>query len=126
VGFFLITVNIIMELEKQSFSTPAITTEVEIISGHGGARPGAGRKLGSTQKLSGKDILEALENTLGIPYPVQLALNYQQALFGDDAHLKAKYDHLILNKVVADKVDITSGGQSLAPTILINTQEIDE
>jgi hypothetical protein len=110
-----------MELEKKS--------NVEIIeapSGHGGARPGSGRKLGSTQKLSGKDILEALENVLGIPYPTQLALNYQQALYGDDNHLKAKYDHLILNKVVADKIDITSGGNSIAPTILIDHKEIDE
>ena len=107
-------------LEKQS------NAEVVEVSGHGGYRPGSGRKLGSTQKLSGKDILEALENVLGIPYPVQLALNYQQALFGDDAHLKAKYDQLILNKVISDKVDITSNGQSIAPTILLDHREIDE
>ena len=93
---------------------------------HGGVRVGAGRPAGSINKLSGQKILEALENTLGISYPVQLALNYQQALYGDDRHLVQKYDHLILNKVVADKVDITSGGVSIAPTILINTQELDD
>jgi len=113
-----------MELEKKSKID--MVTEVEVTNGHGGYRPGSGRKLGSTQKLSGKDILEALENVLGIPYPVQLALNYQQALFGDDQHLKAKYDQLILSKTISDKVDITSGGASIAPTILIDYKEIDD
>jgi len=111
-------------LEKQPI-TPVEVVETPI-TGHGGYRPGSGRKPGVPSKLSGKDILEALENVLGIPYPVQLALNYQQALFGDDAHLKAKYDQLILNKVISDKVDITSNGQSIAPTILLDHREIDE
>jgi hypothetical protein len=90
----------------------------------GGAQPGAGRPAGSLNKLSAKDILANLENTLGVPYAVQLALNYQQAIYGDDPHLKAKYDQMILNKVVADKIDITSAGQSIAPVIEIASQEI--
>jgi hypothetical protein len=109
-----------MELEiNQKHSTQ--------IMGHGGARPGAGRKPGSVQKLSGQRILEALEQANnGIPYEVVLANDFLQARYGDDRHLVAKYHQLILNKVIADKVDITSGGVSIAPTILINTQELDE
>jgi len=106
--------------EKQSLEI------VEAPKKFGGAQPGAGRPRGSLSKLSAKDILESLENTLGIPFHLQLALNYQQAVYGDDPHLRAKYDQFLLNKVIADKVDITSLGQSIAPTILLDHREIDE
>lgn len=84
---------------------------------NGGARPGAGRPAGSLNKLSGQALLEALEDTLGVPYAVQLANNYLNAL-STDRHLAAKYDQLFLNKVVADKVDITSNGNTIAPPVL--------
>ena len=92
----------------------------------GGAREGAGRPLGSKQKLSGQALLEALEDTLGVPYPVQLANNYLNAL-NTDRGLVAKYDQLFLNKVIADKVDITSNGQTLqAPTLNFAPKELPE
>lgn len=101
-----------MELEKQSK--------------HGGARPGAGRIAGTTNKITGKDLLEALEDTLGIPYPVQLANNYLNAL-NTDRGLAAKYDQLFLNKVIADKVDITSNGETLQqPTLNFAPKEIPD
>ena len=83
----------------------------------GGPREGSGRPVGSTNKLSGQALLEALDDALGVPYPVQLANNYLNALATDRA-LVAKYDQLFLNKVIADKVDITSNGQSIAPPVL--------
>ena len=92
----------------------------------GGAQPGAGRPRGSLSKLSAKDILESLENTLGLPYAVQLALNYQQAIWSDDLTLRARYDQMILSIVVADKIDITSNGASIAPIIEIATKEISD
>jgi len=92
---------------------------------NGGAREGAGRPKGSIQKLSGASLLEALEDTLGVPYPVQLANNYLQALH-EDKHLVAKYDQLFLNKVIADKVDITSNGQSIAPQLNFGPKEIPD
>jgi len=102
-----------MELEKQST--------------HGGIRPGSGRKLGSTQKLSAKEILEAIEQTAnGVPYEMILANDFLAARYGDDKHLVAKYHQLILSKVIADKVDITSNGQSIAPIIEIAGQEIPD
>jgi len=106
--------------EKQSKHT------LETPRKFGGAQPGAGRPKGAISKLSAKDILESLENTLGIPFPVQLALNYQQAVYGDDPHLKAKYDQFLLNKIIADKVDITSNGQHLAPHLSFTSQELTE
>jgi len=93
--------------EKQSESTEIITKK------NGGVRPGAGRPKGSINKISAADILEAIDNTLGIPYAVQLALNYQRAVYGEDAYLTAKYDQFLLSKVVADRVDITTNGEPL-------------
>lgn len=101
-----------MELEKQS--------------SHGGVREGSGRKLGSTQKLSAKEILEAITTANnGVPYEVILANDFLAARYEDDKHLVAKYHQLILSKVIADKVDITSNGEALqAPTLQFATQEI--
>ena len=112
-----ITVNTIMENNNQIISDkPKV----------GGAREGAGRPLGSKQKLSGQALLEALELTLGVPYPVQLANNYLNAL-ATDRGLVAKYDQLFLNKVIADKVDITSNGQTLqAPQLNFAPKEIPD
>jgi hypothetical protein len=103
-----------MELEKKS-------------SGHGGVREGSGRKPGSTQKLSAKEILAAIEATAnGTPYEVILANDFLQARYGDDKHLVAKYHQLILSKVIADKVDITSNGQSIAPTLTFAKSELPD
>ena len=104
-----------MELEKQS-------------SGHGGVREGAGRKLGSTQKLSAKEILEAItQANNGVPYEVILANDFLAARYSDDKQLVAKYHQLILSKVVADKIDITSNGQTLqAPTLNFTPAEIPD
>jgi hypothetical protein len=116
-----------MEIEKQSEN---ISEVVEVVTDlakpkMGGARPGAGRPKGSLNKISGGDILDSLENVLGIPYAEQLALNYRDALYSGDVNLKEKYDRLILSKVVADKVDITSNGETMREIIQI-TMDRDE
>lgn len=109
------------QLDQQSNS------QINTAKAWGGKREGAGRKHGAIQKLSGRDILDAIERTLGIDFPTQIALNYQQVLYGDDARLKLEYDKLILGKVVADKVDITSNGHAIAPPIInIQKQEIPD
>jgi len=96
-------------------------------NGHGGLREGSGRKPGSTQKLSALEILKAIESTAnGVPYEVLLANDFLAARFSDDKHLIVKYHQLILSKVVADKVDITSNGQSLAPVLTFTNQELPE
>ena len=93
---------------------------------NGGVREGAGRPKGSINKISGQAILEAINDTLGIPFEIQFALNYQAALYGDDRYLLNKYDTLVLNKVVSDKIDVTTNGQNIAPVILLDYKEIDE
>jgi hypothetical protein len=107
-------------IEKQS-------NEVTPIKGRGGAGRGQGRPAGTINKLSGTAILEAIEKANnGVPYEVTLANDFLNARFGDDQHLVAKYHQMILNKVVADRVDITSNGQNIAPTIVLDYKEIDE
>lgn len=80
----------------------------------GGARPGGGRKKGSTQKLSAQTILAAIEQA-DKPFAEGFAEDYHAARMGDDKHLVQKYQNMILNKVVADKqeIDVTTLGQSL-------------
>jgi hypothetical protein len=82
--------------------------------GPGGVRPGAGRKKGSTQKLSAQTILAAIEQA-DKPFAEGFAEDYHNARMGDDKHLLQKYQSMILNKVVADKqeIDVTTLGQSL-------------
>ena len=117
---------------KQSDLDPAVAL-VEVKTprppapGNGGYRPGSGRKPGSTQKLSGQNILDAvLALNNGVPYEMILVNDFLAARAEDDRHLVAKYHQLILNKVIADKVDITSNGQQIAPTIVLDYQEIDD
>ena len=102
--------------------------EIEKQSNHGGARPGAGRIAGTTNKLSAKEILAAIEQqNNGIPYEVILANDFLAARYEDDKHLVAKYHQLILSKVVADKVDITSNGMSIqVPTLNFSPKEIPD
>ena len=94
----------------------------------GGAREGAGRPKGTLNKLSGQRILEAIEQqNNGIPYEVTLANDFLAARYDDDKHLVAKYHQLILSKVVADKVDITSNGETLqVPTLNFAPKEIPD
>jgi hypothetical protein len=110
-----------MELETNS----NYQTAPEEKSKWGGARPGAGRPKGLLTRISAGEILEEIEKVVGLPFATQLALCYQQALYGDDDRLKLEYNRLILSKVVADKIDLTSNGETLqAPTLQFASQEI--
>lgn len=72
----------------------------------GGARPGAGRPAGSKNKISGQQILDEIEQHLGVPYAQQLVANYVDTINSNDTNLRFQYDKLILGKVVADKAEI--------------------
>jgi hypothetical protein len=85
------------------------------VGGNGGAREGAGRKAGGQNKLTGKNILEAIFAVTGKPFEQQLAEGYYDSILNNDRALRQRYEQLILNKVVADKVDmdVTTMGESL-------------
>ena len=108
-----------MKLENQPSETK---------SKHGGPRPGSGRKLGSTQKLSAATLLYEIEKQAnGVPYETLLANDFIAARYSGDDTLIHKYHTMILSKVIADKVDITSNGQTLqAPQLNFAPKEIPD
>ena len=95
--------------------------------GRGGARPNSGRKAGSTQKLSAQKILHEIAR-IDKPFAIGLAEDYHNARLSGDQHLVVKYQQMILNKVVADKVDVdhTTLGQPLTAVFKFPQQELTD
>jgi len=95
--------------------------EIKSKTNRGGAREGAGRKKGSSNKLSSITLLEVIDNILGRPFEEQLAINYQSAITSNEKSVIAAYDKLILSKCVADvsSVDVTSDGNRLQGAQLV-------
>ena len=73
----------------------------------GGARKGAGRPKGSSNKVSATDLLQEIQNQSGgLDYTELLVEDFLRARVQDDKNLAHKYHHLIANKVLADRLDI--------------------
>ena len=83
-----------MELEKHSNL------------GHGGAREGAGRKPGSTQKLTARDLLAQCELTVGKSFAVSLMEGYRDAILSGDTKNRVTYEKIIVDKVATTMMDI--------------------
>lgn len=71
------------------------------VASRGGARPGAGRPKGSTERVTIQGLLDALEQRGGQTYVETLAQDFYNARSAQDGHLTMKYHNLILNKVAA-------------------------
>ena len=75
--------------------------------GPGGARPGAGRPKGTSNKISVVGLLDEIERQSGgQTYHEILVEDFLRARVQDDRNLAQKYHHLISNKVLADRIDI--------------------
>ena len=74
----------------------------------GGARSGAGRPKGSTNKITMDAILQNLDQHLGKSYAEQIAINYSSAIGRADWAGVRDYDRVLLGKVVADKLEVES------------------
>jgi hypothetical protein len=87
----------------------------ELKKKNGGARPGAGRKKGGTNKISADKILKSIEDTCGKPFEELLAQGYYSSIINQDVNTRLQYEKMFINKVVADKqeVDVTSKGEKL-------------
>jgi len=111
-----------MENNQEISEVPAIKKK-----GRGGPRPNSGRKLGSTQKLSGLTILDAIAK-IDKPFAEGLAEDYYKARISGDSHLIQRYQQMFLNKVVADKqeLDVTSNGQTLGASFTFPTLELPD
>ena len=95
--------------------------------GRGGARPGSGRKTGSTVKLSAADVLAEIARQ-DVPFAVGLAQDYIRARQSGDMNVIQRYQQMLLAKVIADKheTDITSNGHTLAAAFSFPGQELDD
>ena len=76
------------------------------VSARGGARPGAGRPKGSTERVTIQGLLDALEQRGGQSYVETLAQDFYEARANQDGHLTMKYHNLILNKVAASLASV--------------------
>lgn len=95
--------------------------------GPGGYRVNGGRKKGSTNKLSAQTLLQEIAKK-DKPFAIGLAEDYHAARMSGDAHLVVKYQQMILNKVVADKVDVdhTTMGQPLTAVFKFPQKELPD
>ena len=73
---------------------------------NGGARPGAGRPKGSTNKVTAQDLLTAAENTIGKPFVVSLVEGYKKSIDENNNKLRVMYEKIIIDKVVADRHNV--------------------
>jgi hypothetical protein len=82
-------------MQQKRYSTPSPT--------RGGARAGAGRPKGSTNKITMEGLLTSLDARLGVSYADQIADNYVQAIQREDWSGVRDYDRVLLGKIVADR-----------------------
>ena len=73
----------------------------------GGKREGAGRPKGSSNKIRIEDLIDSIESRSGMSFTDQVASNYVAAIVREDWARVENYDKALLNKVVADKSEIT-------------------
>lgn len=106
---------------------PMENNQIQPKKGRGGYRPNGGRKKGSTQKLSAQTLLLEIAKK-DKPYAIGLAEDYHAARTSGDLNLAHKYHQMILNKVVADKIDVdhTTMGQPLTASFQFPQKELPD
>lgn len=89
---------------------------IEKKNGHGGARPGSGRKKGGKNHISVEELLHSLESrTGGQRYEDLLVDDFLSARNENDKNLILKYHNLILNKVMNNlaKIEVTDSADAV-------------
>ena len=74
----------------------------------GGARPGAGRKKGSTPRYTLEDLVSQVEHHVGMTFAERVAINYAEAIERSDHAGVRDYDKILLGKMVADKQEVVN------------------
>jgi hypothetical protein len=91
----------------------------------GGARPGAGRKKGGTNKISGATILDSVEKYCGEKFEDLLAQGYRDSIDNHDKSTRLQYEKMFLSKVVADRVHLEAdAGGMVVPAFVFTQREI--
>ena len=73
----------------------------------GGARPGAGRKKGSSPRYTLEELVSHIEHHVGMSFAERVAVSYASAIQRDDHNGVRDYEKILLGKMVADKQEIT-------------------
>ena len=68
-------------------------------SNRGGARPGAGRPKGATDKITAKTLLDACLTVNGQPFEQTLVEGYRDSIINQDRKTRTVYEKMILDKV---------------------------
>lgn len=81
----------------------------------GGAREGAGRPKGGTNKISAKELLETAEKVIGKPFIQSLLEGYQDTITENDRRTRVVYEKMIIDKIISDKqeVEITNPEEAI-------------
>lgn len=100
-----------MEKNKESSSNksvrkPTVKKTTAKKTEHGGVRAGAGRPKGSTNKISGKQMLEEAELVIGKPFITSLMEGYRDSIVNHDIKHRVVYERLILDKVASNLFDV--------------------
>jgi hypothetical protein len=72
---------------------------------NGGARPGAGRPKGTTNRLTAKEILDTAESMLGKPFVVSLMEGYIDTINTGDTRNRVTYEKIILDKTATTIIE---------------------
>jgi len=72
---------------------------------NGGAREGAGRPKGTTNRLTAREILETAENMLGKPFVVSLMQGYIDTINTGDTRNRVTYEKIILDKTATTIIE---------------------
>ena len=89
--------NNTMEHEKESSSNKN--------PNWGGAREGAGRPKGSTDKLTARLLLETCKTVIGKPFEISLLEGYRDSILNDDRRNRAVYEKMLLDKVSSTLIE---------------------
>jgi hypothetical protein len=101
-------------------------TKLKVTSKRGGKRPGAGRKVGSTNKIQGVEFLEEYKKIHGTSLKEDLARDMHEARLRGDYEMLYKYQTAFAKYYFADVAtqDITSKGEALGASFTFPTTEL--
>ena len=79
---------------------------VKVKGQNGGARPGAGRPKGSTNKISAQELIQTAEEVIGKPFIQSLLEGYKDTIDSGDRKTRVMYEKMIVDKIIGDKTEV--------------------
>jgi len=93
-------------MEHEKDSSQSNSAEQAVKKAWGGARPGAGRPKGSTDKVTARHILETAEQIIGKPFVESLMEGYRDTILDGDRKNRVIYEKIIIDKVATTLFDV--------------------